>query len=385
MNIRKSLSYFFLFSIAFAIAFTAGYWANSFLHPRGDFPQLDHVYAILENHAYDPLPAPPALEYGAIHGLVNAFGDPHTRFVEPAQHELDSNRLNGSYGGIGATLERDPDGFVVLHPYADSPASRAGVRDGDRLLAVDDLQITAEISLDDVVAAIRGPEGEEVTLTILRSPAEQTLTVSIARANIPLPSVTWNLAPAEPRLGVVHVNVIASSSAEEIQKAVRDLQTNGATHFALDLRGNGGGLLDAGVEIARLFLAEGDIIEYRYREQAVTRQSVKTPGALSEIPLVLLVDGNTASASEIIGGALQVHGRALLIGAATFGKDSIQSIFDLGDGSSLHVTSARWWVPGLEPPIGEGGLQPDIPVPLEGSSERDVVLEAAIQYFFGTH
>ena len=142
-------------------------------------------------------------------------------------------------------------------------------------------------------------------------------------------------------------------------------------------------MLNEGVEIARLFLKEGVVIQHQYKDRDVETYEVKKPGPLADIPLVILVDGYTASAAEIISGALQVQDRAPLIGTHTFGKDSIQLVFELQDKSSLHVTSAKWWVPGLEPPIGDGGLLPNIAVSTENPGESDPFMDAAIQYFFG--
>jgi len=197
--------------------------------------------------------------------------------------------------------------------------------------------------------------------------------------------VTWNLEPTEPRLGVIQVNRVAETTPAEIRTAIEDLQARRATHFALDLRGNHGGLLDAGVEVARMFLEDGAILEEHYRGQEVEKYEVKTAGPFADLPLVVLVNAETASAAEIIAGAIQVQRRAPLIGTHTYGKDSIQLIFELDDHSSLHVTAAKWWVPGIEPPIGEGGLRPDIEVNTgetpEGA-ESDPFIQAAIQAFF---
>ena len=177
--------------------------------------------------------------------------------------------------------------------------------------------------------------------------------------------------------------MIAASTPDEIQAAVEELSARGASHFLLDLRGNGGGLLKEGVQIARLFLEDGIIIQQQYKGQDIETYEVKKPGLLKDIPLAVLVDGNTASAAEIISGALQNHKRAPLIGTPTFGKDTVQLVFELQDKSSLHVTSAKWWVPGLEPPVGEGGLLPDIAISTENVGEIDLYMDAAIQYFFG--
>jgi len=382
MNIKKTVLTYLAFFCAFSIAFGAGFWAHGQIYPTtANFPVLSEAYQLILEHGYSDPPTAPAMEYGAIHGMVNAYGDAHTRFVEPAQAELSNDTLTGSYGGIGAQMSRDPEGYIVLHPFSDSPASQAGILDGDRLLQVDGVEITPETSTDETVAAVRGPEGQKVTLLIARPPDYVQMEFQVKRANIPLPSVTWNLDPIDNQMGIVRVNVIASSTPSEIMNAVQDLQGRGATSFVLDLRGNGGGLLVEGVDIARLFLEDGVVIEQQYKGEDVETYEVKKPGDLSEIPLVVLVDGGTASAAEIIAGSLQANQRAPLIGTHTYGKDSVQLVFELKDKSSLNVTSAKWWIPGLEPPVGEGGLQPSITVSTENASDTDLYLEAARQYF----
>jgi carboxyl-terminal processing protease len=218
-----------------------------------------------------------------------------------------------------------------------------------------------------------------VTLTIGRPPDYAPLQFSIRREEFPLPSVAWNLDPIEPRVGVLRVNLIAASTPDEIEKAVADLSARGATDFVLDLRDNPGGLLTAGVDIARLFLEEGIVMQQQYRDREVETYKVKSPGPLKDIPLVVLINHNCASAAEIAAGALQVNQRALLIGSPSFGKDTVQLVFVLQDESSLRVTAARWWIPGLEPSIGDSGLQPDIPVPPAEDPNIDAALLAAIQ------
>jgi len=384
MNRKIKILIFFIFPLALLAAFGVGFWLHSEMYPTlAHFPVLSEAYQILQKHGYEDIPESPAMEYGAIHGMVNAYQDQHTHFLEPIQTELNNDTLSGSYGGIGAQMSRDPQGFIVIHPFPDGPAAEAGLQDGDRLINVEGQEISSETLMEEVVAVLRGPEGQKIRLIITRPPDYDEIEFSIKRANIPLPSVTFHLDASEPGLGVVRVNVIASSTPDEILDAVEELQSRGAIQFVLDLRGNGGGLLKEGVDIARLFLEQGVIIQYQYKGEDVETYEAKKPGALADIPLVILVDGNTASAAEIISGALQHQRRAPLIGTQTFGKDSIQLVFELQDKSSLHVTSAKWWVPGLEPAIGEGGLLPDIVVSTENAGESDPVMDAAIQYIFG--
>jgi carboxyl-terminal processing protease len=375
-----------LMGIMVTLGFAGGYLARerwNFSHDR--FPILSEAYNIVQNHGLKPLPTSSAIEYGMIRGMMQSYDDPYSIFVEPAQHELESNALQGSFGGIGVRLSRDADGNVVLYPYQDSPAIQGGILDGDHLTTVDDLEITPEISMDSIQAALRGPVGQSVRVFISRPPGLDVFEFRIKRAEIPLPSVTWHLDADRSEVGVIEINLIAASTAEEVKEAVEDLKARQARFYVLDLRNNFGGLLTAGVDIARLFLREGTIIENQYRDQEVEVYRVEHPGPFIDLPLVIIVNEKTASAAEIIAGAVKVHKRAQIIGAPTYGKDSIQLVFDLKDGSSLHVTAARWWVPGLEPSIGEDGIQPDIPAATTPDQNGvDVAMQMAVQALLRT-
>jgi carboxyl-terminal processing protease len=386
MDFKRSFLITFLVGIFTSLGFAGGYLAREqWDFSRDNFPILAQAYNILRDHGLKPLPPGSAMEYGMIRGMMQSYNDPYSIFVEPAQHELESDSLQGSFGGIGVRLSRDADGNVILNPYPDSPASRAGIQDGDHLVAVDDLEITPELSMDEIQAALRGPVGQSVRVLISRTSASKPLELKIKRAEIPLPSVTWHLDVDNPEIGIIEINLIAASTVEEVKKAVEDLQSRQARYFMMDLRNNFGGLLTAGVDIARLFLREGVIIEHQYRDQGAEVYKVERPGLYVDLPLVVIVNENTASAAEIIAGALKVHQRAQIVGAQTYGKDTIQLVFDLKDGSSLHVTSARWWIPGLEPPIGEGGLEPDIPVATTpDQSGADAAIQAGTQALLRT-
>ena len=164
--------------------------------------------------------------------------------------------------------------------------------------------------------------------------------------------------------------------------AVEDLKSRGATHFVMDLRGNSGGMLSAGVDTARLFIMDGVLLKEHARDRDVKTISASTPGPFTDIPLVVIVNHGTASAAEIIAGVLKAQKRAIIIGEPTYGKDSIQLVFDLEDGSSLHITSARWWIPDLDPPIKGNGIQPDIFID-NNKTGNDPAIEAAIDYLLG--
>jgi len=379
MNWKRTIISYTLFLLSFALAFISGYFTYERVHgTTADLDILVQARGVLENHALYELPSATELEYGMIHGMLQVYGDPYTRFVEPTQHELDSDNLEGRYGGVGAALGHDSEGYPILHPFPNSPATKIGILDGDRILMVDDLVITKDTTIDEIVATLRGPEGDSVNLTISRPPAHHSHIFAIQRESFPLPSVTWYLAPSEPEVGIIKINIIAASTREEIQNAVNSLKQQGVLYYALDLRGNGGGLVDAGVNVARLFLEDGDILEEQYIGEDIKTYSVTQLGPLAALPLIVLVDENTASAAEIVAGALQAHERALIIGQTTYGKDSIQLVFDLKDQSSIHVTAAKWWIPGLGLSIGEHGLQTDVMV--MAGENPDPVIEAAIQF-----
>lgn len=363
--------------LALAGAFAAGFAVHMYLSRAVEFPVLNEAFHIVENNALNDLPDGPGLEYGMIRGMLQAYGDPYSVFLEPVATELESNTLQGSFGGIGVNIGTDADGNYILYPFPDSPAMKAGILEGDRLVSVDSLQVTAVTPSDEIQAAIRGATGTDVDITIARPPVMEQHTFAVERAEIALPSVTWHLDPGEARVGVVEVNIIAGSTPEEIETAFTDLQSRGATHFILDLRNNGGGLLDAGVNVARLFLKDGDVMQQQYRGRDVDTYQVEKPGPLADFPLVVLINQNTASAAEIIAGAIQARGRAQLVGFPSYGKDTIQLVFALQDKSSIHITAARWWIPGLDFPKDGHGLTPDLELSPE-ATDPQAAIQAAI-------
>jgi len=370
---------FFLILAAMLIAFAAGFWLRPWIDETVDpnYPILNRVVALLRDRGLKDMPPNVKLERGMIKGLLQAYDDPYTVFIEPAEAKLQNDELRGHFGGIGVRMERDQVNHLVLFPYPDSPARQAGLQDGDRLARVDDLEVQADTPLDTIEAALRGPVGQVVRLIIQRAPVYAAQEVIVKRADVALPSTTWNLSPQDPRIGIIRVSVISATSANEISNAAADLKRRGASCFILDLRNNGGGLLDGGVDVARLFLKSGTVIRQQYRGEAVRDYGVAKPGPLAEIPLVVWVNQNTASAAEIIAGALQAQRRAQLVGTPTYGKDSIQLVFNLQDGSSLHVTAAYWWIPGFENSLEGRGLQPDRVVKDDPANNSDLVQAAA--------
>lgn len=364
------------------VAFIGGYlirgWQSDVLLSNSKFPVLSEAYQLLSDNAIIPLPSGKKLEYGMIRGMLQAYNDPFTTFVEPPQHELQTQQLQGKYGGIGVRIERDAQNNIYLYPLPDSPALKAGVRDGDRLFKIGPLAMTPKTTNDELQASIRGPIGQKVQVTVGHQPNYAPVDLVIDRQEMALPSIAWNVVPAQPGIGVVHVHIIAQTTPDEVTKAINDLRAQGATRFIIDVRNNGGGLVDAGVDFARLFLKTGVVIEEQYRGQPVKAYTTDKPGAFSDLPIVVLMNNGTASAAEIFAGAIQGQKRAPLIGSHSYGKDTIQLVFSLSDGSSLHVTSAHWWIPSLQSrSISGKGLQPDIPLP--DNADDGQFMQAAIQ------
>jgi carboxyl-terminal processing protease len=239
------------------------------------------------------------------------------------------------------------------------------------------------MSIEDIEAALRGPVGEPVKLTIARPPEFSLISTRIIREEIRLPSVTWYLYPEKHEIAVIKINIFASTTSSELVDVFKQSTDAGATDFIIDLRDNGGGLLTSGIDTAKLFLREGAIVQQQYRDRDIETHRIDHPGPLSEYPISILVNKGTASAAEIVAGALQAHGRAVIIGEPTFGKNSIQLVFNLADGSSLHVTAAEWWIPGKERDLVKRGIQPDIFSSQDDSIGEDM-LTTAVEYLL-TH
>jgi len=370
----------FITLLSLAISFAAGFYTNQLLNPPElELPILSQARTILLNHAYYDPPVDPALEYGMIHGMVGAMEDPYAAFVEPPQHELNTNTFEGQFGGIGSQVTKSEDNLFILYPFDDSPAAEAGIESGAILRAVDGTPLTPDMSLDTVVSLVRGPIGEKVDLTVINPSSETEIVITVRRDSFTIPSVFWRKLEQNPEVGLIDVNLIASSTAEEITNALDEMQAENIKYYILDLRGNTGGLLDSGIDIARLFLKDGEIISLQYKGEETEKFEVKKAGPLTDLPLVVLIDHFTASASEIIAGALQVHDRAVLIGTPSYGKNTIQLVFTLDDNSSIHVTNGVWWLPGYNP--GEAFLlQPDIPIEIDDGQDSSY-FKPALEYF----
>ena len=290
--------------------------------------------------------------------------------------------MRGSFGGIGVDVWYDADSRMVLSPYPDSPAAETGVLEGDILLALDGEEIAPGTTLDDVRAYLHGEQGTQVTLTLMRlddagSPTP-SFDLTITRGEIRMPSVTWRVLDQAPSVGYIHIQGFTDRTDEEVIDAINGLNENGITSLVLDLRNNYGGLIDPAAGVASQFLRDGVVMIEEKRDADEKTYAVRSGGIALDIPMAVLVNGNTASAAEIVAGALQDHERAILIGEQTFGKGSVQLIYDLSDGSSLHITTAIWLTPNRNRIDGRG-LTPDV-IATPGEEPQDPQLDYAIDY-----
>ncbi len=360
---------FLLALFIFGLGIGVGYGLTTYFHlstpasANADAPQnfglFWEAWRIIERDFYSGVPGDAQPTYGAIKGALAALNDPYTLFVEPQPRALEKAQLDGQFGGIGAFVSRDEAGNVLLEPMVDSPAEQAGLLKGDMLIQVDDALLDPAMTTDDVILLIRGEVGTKVTLVVKRAGQDSPITVEITRQIVETPSVAWYITPEDPAIAYVQLRIFSNRTTKELERALADAQEAGASRYLLDLRGNGGGLLDAAVGVASAFLDEGTVLIEDKRDADPKIYSVRKGGfKITDAPVVILVDGGTASASEIVAGALQDYGRATLVGERTYGKGSVQLVYDLSDQSSVHVTIAKWFTPNQHNIDGEG-LSPD--------------------------
>lgn len=372
-------SYGFLVISAVAFTYAVGY-LNGVKTSRQtrDFPVLHEAYALLQQYHLNGLPGGSTLDYGALRGVLATLKDPYSVFLEPPSQELETQTLQGEFGGIGVNIRRNDSGDVALSPFPDYPAIQAGIVDGDVLVAVDDKPITIELTLEQVSALVRGLVDTPVRITFRRGTAAAQ-SVTLTRVKVEIPSVTGRILDQDPTLGLVALSRFSDKTPTETQALIDQLQAQGAQGIVLDLRGNGGGLLDSGIDTASLFLDSGVIMYEVQQGQAEKIYATSTQGTEAAVPLVLIVNRGTASAAEILAGALRDRGRAPLIGQTTYGKGSVQLIFKLSDQSSIHITNARWFTPNRTELDGVG-LKPDFEIEPGGAGGGDPELDRAIEY-----
>lgn len=306
--------------------------------------------------------------YKAIRQSLKGLGDPYTRFLDPQEYEELTSQTSGELSGIGIRLgiDKQTSKLTVVEPIPNSPASQAGLKAGDHIVSING-KPSKLMSLEQASAEIKGEIGTEVKLKIARQ-GKPAFDIAIARAQIELPSVSYTLKQEqESKVGYIKLDEFSSHAAEQMQNAIQDLSKKQASGFILDLRGNPGGLLFSSVEIARMWMEKGAIVSTIDRKGGNEKFSANGK-ALTDLPLVVLVDGYSASASEILAGALKENHRAKVVGTTTYGKGTVQSVHALSDGSGLAVTIARYYPPsGTD--INQKGIAPDIQVDLSNEEQ----------------
>ena len=308
--------------------------------------------------------------YEAIREMLEKLKDPYTRFMDPEEFKNMQIDTSGELTGVGIQLTQDEESkkLIVISPIEDSPAFDAGVQAQDIVLKIDG-QSTEGMDINEAVKLIRGPVGTEVTLTILRGSEE--MVVPIKRAKIEIHPVRYSTQNSSTgTIGYVRLNTFSANAADEMREAITELEKQNVTGYILDLRSNPGGLLYASIEIARMLMNEGDIVSTVDRRGELDRQKANNR-ALTDKPMVVLIDGGSASASEILSGALQDNERALLIGSKSFGKGLVQSVRGVGNGSGLAVTIAKYFTPDGRD-INHEGIQPDVKIDLTDAQREQL-------------
>lgn len=323
------------------------------------------------------------LVYDSIRGLLKNL-DPFSHFVEPKESSEMSIKLKGEYGGLGIVISIRDNQLLVVSPIEDTPAERSGVQELDKILEIDGVS-TRGISLEQALKRMRGTPGTICRLTLGREGIKENIPVSIIRDLIKLKTVKWRMGPkADPEkdrpdfssVGIMRITSFNAETADEARKAAAEIAAGKPTGLILDLRSNPGGLLNSAVDISGLFLPKGKLVVYTKGRIPAANSSYYTTAEplLPDVPMVVLVNGGSASASEIVAGALKDHKRGILIGSQTFGKGSVQHIFPLFDSSSLVLTVARYFTPGGDC-IHETGISPNLVIQMP-SREEEKRLEA---------
>jgi len=319
---------------------------------------LDRYYVEPETLTID------ALREGAVRGMVEAVGDPYSAFMTKKENTDFMESLQGTLEGIGAELTLRDGVIVVVTPLKKSPAERAGLLPKDMIIKVDETS-TEGMSLQNAVKIIRGPKGTEVILTVFRPSASEELTIPITRDKIYVPSVEHEvLETASGSVGLLSLNQFGESTVRESRAALLELIKEDIAGLILDLRYNGGGYLDGSIDIASFFLGNEKIVSVHRRGEETESHFARGDALVPSLPMVVLINEGSASASEIVAGALRDHGRAKVVGVKSFGKGTVQEVIDLPGGSSLRVTIAKWKTPNGKD-LSKEGVIPDYEIPMD--------------------
>ena len=393
---------FMVMGLVFALGMTFGYgWGRSVAQaaepsaPTGQpggqgasatlNPAFDLFWEAMELLYRDfngTLPTPEEATYGAIRGVVSLLDDPNTSFLTPDEAQFFRSNMEGTFEGIGARVAWDEaaDTLLITEPFENQPAWEAGLRRNDLVLAVNGESLVGT-SVADAVRLIRGPKGSEVVLTVQRGDAPP-FDLTVTRAEIVIPTIATDSVGDDGKIAYVKLNSFTENAGTLVREAVRNALQREPRAIILDLRGNSGGLLREAVKVTSVFVEDETVLLERFSDGRMESYPTNDKAVTTDLPMVVLVNEGSASASEIVAGALQDIGRAKLIGTVTYGKGSVQLPHNLSDGSIMRVTIARWFTP-KDRTIDGVGLTPDMEVTIsdeELASGSDPQLEAAIRY-----
>ncbi|HOU12482.1 MAG TPA: S41 family peptidase [Anaerolineae bacterium] len=344
-----------------------------------DYQILQDVLKLLDQQFYGEIPDGKTLAYGAIRGMLLTLDDPYTSFIDPQVSAILNEDASGTFEGIGAMVNMRDDGYLeIASLIPGQPAEAAGVLPGDIILAVGDQSIVG-LGLYEAISYIRGPAGTEAVLKIARPDVEEPIIITVVRAKIEVPVVDYKML--ENDIAYVRLTEFDANAADKVNDALKELLAKKPKGLIFDLRANPGGWLDQAIKVSDIFLGKG-LVAIERDSSGGEQRFYSYNGDLGEdIPMVVLVNAGSASASEIVAGALQDRERAVLIGTKTLGKGSVQRPNDLQDGSQLRVTIARWFTP-KDKSIHGDGLEPDIEVeyPRDTPVGEDPQLDRAVEY-----
>ncbi len=346
---------------------------------RQAFDIFWEAWQIVEREYYGELPDPQQVTYGAIRGALQTLGDDYTSFIEPQIAHILREDASGTFEGIGALVRmNEHDRLEIVRPFEGQPADKAGLLPGDVIVAVDGVSIIGK-GIYEAIGLIRGPEGTQVTLTIERPGQEGSFDVTITRARIQIPIVETRMIGED--IAYIRLAEFSAQATQQLRAGLITLLRGNPRGLILDLRDNPGGFLREAVDVADEFLPEGVILIERSSDGKTETYRSTDAGLAQDIPLVVLINAGSASASEIVAGAIQDRGRGILVGEKTFGKGSVQLSHQLSDGSELRVTVARWFTPN-DRAIHGVGLEPDVPVEItreDMTAGRDPQLDRAVE------
>ena len=347
MSLKRSRLFVALALVAGA-TLAGGVFANRLsASPEKDTPVLDEyadILTTLSDWAPEPV-APDKIVYASIHGMLARL-DPHTAFLEPDEFSAMKEKQHGSFYGLGIQIQKRMGKITVIAPMEGTPAYKMGIRAGDIITHIAEEELKEDTTTEDVVRKLRGPKGTTVAITIRRVGFPEPIRMTITRAEIPTRSVRYAFL-LEPGVGYIMLSDFTHTSSKEVTEAIQKLEKQGMKKLLLDLRGNPGGVLEQAVDVTDVFVPKGSMVTYTKGRTASSAQEYYAPGEGTHFdhPLVVLVNRGSASASEIVAGAIQDHDRGVVVGQRTWGKGLVQSVYTLSYGAGLALTTARYYTP----------------------------------------